>query len=223
MNRIKLWGVLVVVVLAVAIGVVIWVFNEVGPEAKLAAAQSDILKETAKAFLQLIAVGTFGVLVKLAVDEIAKDRDRRRLEREAKADWLQRLRQIHQTIRSVPYLVEEARTPDAYREQIRNLLEARTLLIELGSELRTSRIVSTENVSPEVSKMISYLSALLGEAANTKTEDWNAVLALPCYGDYREATLEFSSEQGGSEVYDDYDKSYEFVKDWMRTQIEESA
>ncbi len=203
-------GLVVFISLAIVIGIYIGLNDTKQPE---------LLKEIAKSFLQLGTLGTLGALVKYAIDQISLARERRNSDREFKKELLSQLRDIHQTIRIVPYLIEQDKSVTAYNKHMLKLLEARATLTDIRNEIKTSDIGTLKKCGVELplKKMMRYLSVLLRESVESNINSWDVIKALPNYCSYRNATLKFSGSKIKSTPYGlDYDTHYEDSKKILR-------
>ena len=221
----------VVVAFIVLLAIVGLLYAALGPENQggRSPEQVGLIRDAARLIVQLITLGIIGVLIKQLVEDTAKAKEARAATRALRTDWLQRLRKIHQTIRSAPFTVESSRTVSTYQSAMAALLEARTDLMELGTEIEAEKPTLDpacfRDAKSGITHMIWYLSDLLREAARFTTaagsadEDWANVTALAVYGDFREKALAFDTRNQGI-TYDSYERGYAGAKGALRRLVQ---
>lgn len=180
-----------------------------------------ILTEIAKSFIQLGAIGILGAAVKYAFDQISEFQRQKQADFELKRDFLNRLRKIRNTVRTVPYLIEEERSVEAYRKGMRELLGTRLEISDLDSDCRLPEFIEPYSlrIGTHLWTMLTFISKLLDEAAKNHPARWEDVIALPEFKNYRDATLDFlGSEESDKKLpyFVDFDIHYDVIKSELR-------
>jgi LPS O-antigen subunit length determinant protein (WzzB/FepE family) len=99
-----------------------------------------ILTEIAKAFIQLGTVGVLGALVKFTFDQISEFRRKQQVDLEAKRELLEQLRKLKHVVRTTPFRIEEERSLEAYRQEMRALLNAYMEISDFGMILASPNL-----------------------------------------------------------------------------------
>ncbi len=190
--------------------------------------QIGMLRDTAKLLVQLATLVALGALVKYGVDEITKGREKRLANREFRIGLVRRIRSIHRSVRSAPFYIEQEKTVKKYNEQMCELLNAASELKELGDDIRSSKLPrdfqeEAKTLEAAIKAMISYLYSILSEAAGTSVSNWEDVIALDRFSEYRMATLQFGHKSRSDISYlAEYDQHYELFKQSLREVISRS-
>lgn len=181
-----------------------------------------ILTETAKAFIQLGAVGVLGALVKFTFDQISESRRKHQVDLEAKRELLEQLRKLKHVVRTTPFRIEEERSLEAYRQEMRALLNAYMEIGDFGNDTRLFEFIYpyNERVGIHVWMMSIFVSKILNEAANQKIETWEQIVELPVFKHYRKATLDFLGAGDKYTPYKvDYNEHYDAIKKELKLLI----
>ena len=181
-----------------------------------------ILTETAKAFIQLGAIGVLGAFVKFTFDQISESRRKQQIDLEAKRELLEQLRKLKHAVRTTPFYIEEERSLEAYRKEMRALLNAYMEIGDFGNDTRLSEFIYpyTERVGIHVWMMSIFVSKILNEAANQKIESWEQIVEFPVFKHYREATLDFLGTGDKYTPYKvDYNGNYDAIKKELKLLI----
>jgi len=184
--------------------------------------RDSIVTETAKSFIQLGAVGVLGALVKFAFDQISESQRQEQADLEIKRELLERLRKLKHIVRTVPYRIEEDRTVEAYRREMRALLNTYMEIGDFGNDTRLFEYIHpySERLGIHVWMMSIFVSKLLDEAANQNIDTWEQVLELPMFQHYRKAALDFMGLKDRYNPYDvDYNAHYDAIKTELRLLI----
>ena len=181
-----------------------------------------ILTETAKAFIQLGTVGVLGALVKFTFDQISEVRRKQQVDLEAKRELLEQLRKLKHVVRTAPFRIEEERSLEAYRQEMKALLNAYMEIGDFGNDTRLSEFIYpyNERVGIHVWMMSIFVSKILNEAVNQKIETWEQIVELPVFKHYRKAALDFLGTEDKYTPYEvDYNEHYNAIKKELKLLI----
>ncbi|HEY9627544.1 MAG TPA: hypothetical protein V6C84_09600 [Coleofasciculaceae cyanobacterium] len=184
--------------------------------------RDSILTETAKSFIQLGVIGIFGAFVKFAFDQVSELQKKQQANLEVKRELLGRIRKFKQTVKTVPYHIEEERTVEAYLREMRVLLNSYIEIDDFGNDTRLLEFIHpyNERIGIHVLIMSLFVGKLLDEAAKQRLETWSQILELPVYSHYRKSALDFLGTEDKSTPYRvDYDIHYNMIKEELRLLI----
>jgi len=127
--------------------------------------RSDILKEVAKAFLQLAVIGILGAVVKYAFDRRADDQAKTTAENNFRRQMLEKLLGTYRELRKVRSYIEAHQSAKTYGEQMRVIIDVRLDLSEISHAIDTAKGVfkKAEDIKAAVSLMEEYLKELILE------------------------------------------------------------
>ena len=187
--------------------------------------RDTIRLEVAKTFLQLMAIGVLGALVKWLFDQHTLARSRADALNEFRKEILRRLISVTNEVRKVPLLIESAQSAKTYGEQMRSLIDSRLELSFIRHELDTANqtFSNSSEVRAHLRTMELYLDELIDEfkdeyrnLSKKQTEKpevvWSEIQKLPKLSDL---------QRGGedSDYRTRYVLSYSSARDLMRQEI----
>lgn len=181
-----------------------------------------ILTETAKAFIQLGAVGVLGALVKFTFDQISESRRKQQVDLEVKRELLEQFRKLKHVVRTTPFRIEEECSVKAYRQEMRALLDTYMEIGDFGNDTRLYEFIYpyNERVGIHVWMMSIFVSKILNEATNQKIETWEQIVELSVFKHYRQATLDFLGTGDKYTPYRvDYNEHYDAIKKELKLLI----
>ncbi|WP_375496281.1 DUF3592 domain-containing protein [uncultured Nostoc sp.] len=184
--------------------------------------RDTILTEIAKSFIQLGAVGALGAVVKFALDQISESQRQQQADLEVKRELLERLRKFKHIVRTIPYRIEEERTVEAYRREIRALLNIYMEIGDFGNDTRLFEFVHpyNERIGIHIWMMSIFVSKILDEATKVSIDTWAQIDKLPVFKYYKIATLDFLGVQEKYTPYHvDYNAHYDAIKGELRLLI----
>lgn len=182
---------------------------------------------------QFSLIGVLGVLGKRLIDRSQRTLDERRAARERQEqrfrsvsgslrELLRQTRLAHHAVRTTPLDVERSRDLNGYDAGMRSLVDARQRYIEIGDELSHTELrhYVDGSIHDHIRKVITYLSNILTERYKSAPADWEAVTALPRFGELRKGTLDFRESSASPEYRDRYDGEYEAIKSLLHAALE---
>jgi hypothetical protein len=187
--------------------------------------QSVIRLETAKTFLQLLAIGILGALAKWSFDEHNRSRERAATINEFRKEILRRLVAATNQVRKVPVLIEAAQSAGTYGEQMLLLVDSRQELSLIRHEIESASKAFSDmpKIRANLQSMEDYLDGLVKEfktnypelsklQTNKPPKVWIAIQNLPEFGDLREGDR-------SSRYHSEYILSYYTSLDLIRREI----